>query len=156
MEPMAVEPMAVDAPRHTRAEHHLKGQVAMVTGASRGIGKGIAVALAQAGATVYITGRSHRGTETLPGSLEETATLIEADGGQCRPIRLDHGDDAQVADLFARLDREQEGRLDLLVNNAFAGVAALRSSVGRPFWDCLLYTSPSPRDATLSRMPSSA
>ena len=130
-----MEPMAVDATRPSHAEHHLRGQVAVVTGASRGIGKGIALALAQAGATVYITGRSHRGTETLPGSLEETATLIEAEGGQCRAIPLDHGDDAQVAELFARLDREQEGRLDLLVNNAFAGVSALRSSVGQSFWD---------------------
>lgn len=127
----------------------LTGQVALVTGATRGIGKGIATGLGEAGATVYITGRSlapDDATEPtqVPGTLEETQAAVEAAGGICLPVQTDHADDEQVQDLFERIDREQQGRLDLLVNNAFGGVTALKEAYGKPFWDL----SPDLWDAT--------
>lgn len=98
----------------------LTGKVAPVTGASRGIGKGIAPVLAEAGATVYVTGRTlTQGSSPLPGSLEEAAAAMERRGGKAIAVLVDHGDDEQVAALFARIGEEQ-GRLDILVNNAFA------------------------------------
>ncbi len=101
----------------------LKDRVAVVTGASRGAGRGIARVLGQAGATVYVTGRSVRGgptTDGLPGTIDDTADEVSAAGGTGIAVRCDHTDDAQVADLFARVRRER-GRLDLLVNNAWGG-----------------------------------
>ncbi|MES2157900.1 MAG: SDR family NAD(P)-dependent oxidoreductase [Pseudomonadota bacterium] len=98
----------------------LTGKVALVTGASRGIGKGIALALAEQGATVYVTGRTvSTGGHSLPGTVGETAAQCDARGGRGIAVPVDHGDDAQVATLFDQIVREQ-GRLDLLVNNAFA------------------------------------
>ncbi len=92
----------------------------LVTGASRGIGKGIACALGEQGATVYVTGRTvNAGEHALPGTVGETAALVDARGGKGIAVAVDHGDDAQVAALFARIKAEQ-GRLDLLVNNAIA------------------------------------
>ena len=92
--------------------------VAVVTGASRGAGKGIAVALGAAGATVYVTGRSSQGTESPHGgTIGETAALVDAAGGRGIPVAVDHGDDEAVAALFAQVDQEH-GRLDILVNNA--------------------------------------
>ncbi len=101
----------------------LKGKVAIVTGASRGVGRGIAQVLGEARATVYVTGRSVNGqptTEGLPGTIDETAELVESAGGVGVPVRCDHTVDAQVEALFSRVRREQ-GRLDLLVNNAWGG-----------------------------------
>ena len=98
----------------------LTGKVAVVTGASRGIGKGIALALGAEGATVYVTGRTVTpGSYPLPGTVGETAAEIDQRGGKGIAVAVDHADDAQVAALFAQVQREQ-GRLDLLVNNAFA------------------------------------
>ncbi len=98
----------------------LTGKIAVVTGASRGIGKGIALALGELGATVYVTGRTVTpGSYPLPGTVGETATEIDKRGGKGIPVAVDHADDAQVAALFAQVEREQ-GQLDLLVNNAFA------------------------------------
>jgi len=97
--------------------------IAIVTGASRGAGRGIALALGDAGATVYVTGRSVKGsptTENLPGTIEETAELVTARGGKGIAIRCDHTMDSDVEALFTRVQRE-EGRLDLLVNNAWGG-----------------------------------
>jgi NAD(P)-dependent dehydrogenase (short-subunit alcohol dehydrogenase family) len=92
----------------------------VVTGASRGIGKGIALALAEAGATVYVTGRTVRsGSHPLPGTVCETADECTRRGGEGIAVAVDHADDAQVAALFDRVRREQ-GRIDILVNNAFA------------------------------------
>ncbi len=92
--------------------------VAVVTGASRGAGKGIALALGAAGATVYVTGRSQQvGDAALPGTIYATAKEIDALGGTGIPVVCDHADDAQVAALFERVGRES-GRLDILVNNA--------------------------------------
>ncbi|SFO35724.1 SDR family NAD(P)-dependent oxidoreductase [Sphingomonas sp. OK281] len=98
----------------------LTGKVAVVTGASRGIGKGIALALAEEGATVYVTGRSvAAGDHALPGTVGQTAAECDARGGRGIAVQVDHADDDQVAALFEQVAREQ-GRLDILVNNAFA------------------------------------
>ena len=98
----------------------LEGKVAVVTGASRGIGKGIAIALGAEGATVYVTGRTVTpGVYPLPGTVGETAAEVDARGGKGIAVAVDHADDAQVAALFEQVQREQ-GRLDILVNNAFA------------------------------------
>jgi NAD(P)-dependent dehydrogenase (short-subunit alcohol dehydrogenase family) len=96
----------------------IKTTVAVVTGASRGVGKGIAVALGASGATVYVTGRStdDRG-HPLGGTLEETARAVTGAGGRGIAVRCDHSDDEQVRSLFDRVGDEQ-GRLDILVNNA--------------------------------------
>ena len=92
--------------------------VAVVTGASRGAGKGIARALGAAGMTVYVTGRSqNEGDAPLPGTIHETAREIDALGGRGIAVACDHADDAQVKALFERVERES-GRLDILVNNA--------------------------------------
>ena len=92
-------------------------RVMLITGASRGIGRGVAVALAAAGSTVYFTGRTIRaGLAPLPGTLHETAAEIERRGGKAVPVACDHRDDGQVQELFARIARDS-GRLDLLVNN---------------------------------------
>jgi NAD(P)-dependent dehydrogenase (short-subunit alcohol dehydrogenase family) len=94
------------------------GVVALVTGASRGAGKGIALALGQTGATVYVTGRSARGDDSpYGGTVGETAALIDEAGGTGVPVLLDHADDAGVAALSERIAGEH-GRLDILVNNA--------------------------------------
>jgi NAD(P)-dependent dehydrogenase (short-subunit alcohol dehydrogenase family) len=83
--------------------------VAVVTGASRGAGKGIAVALGRTGATVYVTGRS-RSADDSPygGTIDETAALVTEAGGRGVPMAVDHGDDEAVAELFATVGREQE------------------------------------------------
>ena len=98
----------------------LTGKIVVVTGASRGIGKGIALAFGAEGATVYVTGRTVTpGVSSLPGTGGETAAAVDARGGKGIAVAVDHADDAQVAVLFEQVKREQ-GRLDLLVNNAFA------------------------------------
>jgi NAD(P)-dependent dehydrogenase (short-subunit alcohol dehydrogenase family) len=94
--------------------------IAVVTGASRGAGRGIAVALGGHGCTVYVTGRSVKaGDASFPGTIYETADAVTAAGGKGIAVRVDHADDAQVKGLFDQVQREQ-GRLDILVNNAFA------------------------------------
>ncbi|OUL26629.1 SDR family NAD(P)-dependent oxidoreductase [Nostoc sp. 106C] len=119
---------------------HLEGKVALVTGATRGIGKGIAISLGEAGAIVYITGRSldksiSPANNGISGSLEETRAAIEEVGGVCIPVPVDHSNDEQVRSLFDRIQDEQHGQLDLLVNNVFSGVQALSDAQGKPFWD---------------------
>ncbi len=117
----------------------LKGKVALVTGGTRGIGKGIAIGLGEAGATVYVTGRSLGNISadgSSSGSLAETVAAVEKVGGVCIPVQVDHSNDEQVRLLFERIDSEQNGQLDLLVNNAYSGVSALRDAQGKPFWDC--------------------
>src|SRR2546423_4428476 len=115
----------------------LRGRVAVVTGASRGIGKGIALALGEAGATVYVTGRSDAGrtTEGLPGTVRETADAVTQRGGQGVAVRCDHTADAEVEALFARVTQEQ-GRLDVLVNNVWGGYEQQDwSRFAAPFWE---------------------
>lgn len=102
--------------------HSLRGQVALVTGGSRGVGKGIAEELAMAGAKVYVTGRTVHQTKFA---------------GECLPIICDHTNDDQVKAVFARIQSEQ-GRLDLLVNNVWGGYDRMMEGAEftwiRPFW----------------------
>jgi NAD(P)-dependent dehydrogenase (short-subunit alcohol dehydrogenase family) len=112
----------------------LAGRIAVVTGASRGIGKGCALELGAAGATVYVTGRTMtEGSHPLPGTVGATAAEIDALGGHGVAVACDHRDDAQVEALFERVREEQAGRLDVLVNNAFLIPKEL--TAGLPFWE---------------------
>ncbi len=117
---------------------HTSPPIALVTGASRGAGLGIAQVLGEAGMTVYVTGRSSRGgarTEDLPGTVEDAAEAVTARGGRGIPARCDHTDDAQVAALFKRI-RAEQGRLDLLVNNAWGGYEHYDGAgFSAPFWE---------------------
>lgn len=97
----------------------LAGQVAIVTGASRGIGKAIALRLAEAGATVVVAAKSERSRDLLPGSIHETVSEIEAAGGKAKAMRIDLRDQAAVEAMIADTLTEF-GRIDLLVNNAGA------------------------------------
>jgi NAD(P)-dependent dehydrogenase (short-subunit alcohol dehydrogenase family) len=111
----------------------LAGKVAIVTGASRGIGKGIALVLAQEGATVYVTGRTVSvGAHPLPGTVGETAAEVDARGGKGIAVQVDHANDEQVAALFDQV-RTEQGRLDILVNNAIALPPELTQPGG--FWE---------------------
>lgn len=107
-------------------------RVAVVTGASRGIGKGIALELGAAGFAVYVTGRSTT-TGPIPGTVGETAAEIDALGGVGIAVACDHHDDRQVAALFARV-REEQGRLDVLVNNVYSA-PDLVPWLGKKFWE---------------------
>ena len=116
---------------------HLEGKVTLVTGATRGIGKGIAIGLGEAGATLYITGRTQESSnsgDNISGSLSETQLAVEEAGGVCLPVYVDHSSDEQVRLLFERIQDEQ-GQLDLLVNNVYSGVQALGNANGKPFWE---------------------
>jgi NAD(P)-dependent dehydrogenase (short-subunit alcohol dehydrogenase family) len=117
------------------AQSALDGRVAVVTGASRGIGKGVSLELAAAGATVYLTGRTVHPADGVTGSLTETAAEIaEAGGvGVGIPVGCDHASDDDVAAVFARVGDER-GHVDVLVNCVFNS-AAFRSTIGRPFWE---------------------
>jgi dehydrogenase/reductase SDR family protein 1 len=98
---------------------NLKGKVAVVTGASRGIGKGIAEGLGEAGATVYVTGRTESAEDPpAPLSVQATARSVTDFGGKGIAVAVDHNDDDQVKALFERIAKEQ-GRLDVLVNNVY-------------------------------------
>ena len=103
----------------------MANRVAIVTGSSKGVGRGTARALGSKGFTVYLTGRPLEGLEACAAEIKEL-------GGQAVPVQCDHGDDAQVKALFEQVEREA-GRLDLLVNNA----AAVHPDLGRPgpFWE---------------------
>jgi NAD(P)-dependent dehydrogenase (short-subunit alcohol dehydrogenase family) len=102
-----------------RSRRPLTGHVAVVAGATRGAGRGIARALGEAGATVFCTGRSVRGNPSpygRPETIDETAAMINEKGGTAIAVRVDHTVESEVESLFARIDREQ-GRLDVLVNS---------------------------------------
>lgn len=101
----------------------LHGKVALVTGASRGAGRGIAAVLGAEGATVYVTGRSTRqrpAVAEFPHAIEDTAEEVTAAGGRGVAVVCDHTDDAQVRVLFDQI-RDEAGRLDVLVANAWGG-----------------------------------
>jgi NAD(P)-dependent dehydrogenase (short-subunit alcohol dehydrogenase family) len=115
----------------------LNGRVAIVTGASRGVGKGIALALGDAGATVYVTGRSEAGapTEGLEGTIGETADEVTRRGGRGVAVRCDHTLDTELRSLFERVQAEA-GRLDVLVNCAWGGYEQFDwARFGAPFWE---------------------
>ncbi|HEU0199211.1 MAG TPA: SDR family NAD(P)-dependent oxidoreductase, partial [Burkholderiaceae bacterium] len=126
----------------------LEDCVAVVTGASRGAGRGIAQELGAAGATVYVTGRSTReqpaqtysqilalsGLAAVPGSIDQTAEEVTAAGGRGIAVRCDHTREDDVAELFARVQREH-GRIDLLVNNAWGGHETFNGVFEAPFWE---------------------
>lgn len=122
----------------------MKGKVAVVTGASRGAGRGIASVLGEAGATVYVTGRSVRRALTKPAllgtAIEDTADLVTARGGVGIPVRVDHTVDTEIESLFEQV-KHDHGRLDLLVNNAWGGYEDYAYHGGDPsvfdavFWE---------------------
>ena len=117
----------------------LRNTVALVTGASRGAGRGIALELGAAGATVYLTGRSveaGRTTDDVPGTIDETSTEVSNRGGRGIAVRCDHTVDSDVESLFTRI-REEQGRLDLLVNNVWGGYENrdCRPLPLVPFWE---------------------
>lgn len=127
----------------------LQGHVAVVTGASRGAGRGIALELGAAGATVYVTGRSTRAKpaggydqilalsklDRLPGNIDDTADEVSRLGGQGIAVRCDHTAEDEVRALFERIGHEQQGRLDLLVNNAWGGHETFNGVFDAPFWE---------------------
>ena len=111
----------------------LSGKVVVVTGASRGIGRGTALALGSEGATVYVTGRTvNHGSHPLPGTIGETVAEVDRRGGRGIAVRVDHAKDDDVAALFEQVQREQ-GRLDILVNNAMSFPEGITEP--RPFWE---------------------
>ena len=116
----------------------LRGRIALVTGASRGVGRGIAQELGAAGATVYVTGRSTSDDETieqLGGNVNSTAALVSDSGGTGIPVRCDHTIDSEVEGLFERI-RNEQGRLDILVNNVWGGYERFGDEdFGAPFWE---------------------
>lgn len=113
----------------------LNGTVALVTGASRGVGRGVALGLGEAGATVYVTGRTTVEGETptsLPGTIQQTADAVTQLGGQGIAVRCDHRNDEEVEAIFAQI-QERHGRLDLLVNNVWGGYEHFFD--GSAFWN---------------------
>lgn len=107
--------------------------IVIVTGASRGVGKGVALALGSTGATVYVTGRTRRGdAHAIGGSIDDTADEVTARGGRGIAVACDHTDDASVAEVFDRVNADH-GRLDVLVNNAFAIPSGTQHGV--PFFE---------------------
>lgn len=117
-------------------ERKLAGKIAVVAGATRGAGRGIAAMLGEAGATVYCTGRSVRGVPSdlnRSETIEETAELVTAKGGHGIAVRVDHTDPVQVEALFARIQQEQDGALDILVNDIWGGESL--TEWGKPFWE---------------------
>jgi NAD(P)-dependent dehydrogenase (short-subunit alcohol dehydrogenase family) len=117
----------------------LNDVVALVTGASRGAGRGIALELGAAGATVYVTGRSVRSgptTDDVPGTIDESAQEVTDRGGRGIAVRCDHTVDSEVESLFSRI-RADHGRLDLLINNVWGGYEnpECRPLGFMPFWE---------------------
>jgi len=117
----------------------LKGRIALVAGATRGAGRGIACALGEAGATVYCTGRSVRGKPATKGrreTINQTAEMVTARGGKGIAVRCDHTKESDVKKLIARIRREQKGKLDILVNDVWGGDAL--TEFGKTFWQVSL------------------
>ncbi|MVO98069.1 SDR family oxidoreductase [Paenibacillus lutrae] len=117
------------------ARQSLRGKVAIVAGATRGAGRGIAAMLGEAGATVYCTGRSTRGNLSSMNrseTIEETADRVTAGGGRGIAVRTDHTVESDVKALFDRVQEEQSGQLDLLVNDVWGGDPL--TEWGTPFW----------------------
>jgi dehydrogenase/reductase SDR family protein 1 len=120
---------------------NLKGKVAVVTGASRGIGKGVALGLGEAGATVYVTGRTIKDktdVEKLGGTVFETAEAVTALGGKGIAAPCDHREDSQVEEVFQQVAKKSK-KIDILVNNAWGGYENMREgrilTYFKPFWE---------------------
>jgi NAD(P)-dependent dehydrogenase (short-subunit alcohol dehydrogenase family) len=114
----------------------LKEKVAVVAGATRGAGRGIAVELGAAGATVYCTGRSTKNNKSdlnRPETIEETAELVTQAGGRGIAVRVDHTQEDEVRAFFERVKEEQNGQLDILVNDVWGGDSL--TEWGKPFWE---------------------
>lgn len=117
-------------------ERGLEGKVAVVAGGTRGAGRGISAELGAAGATVYVTGRSTRAERSpmgRPETIEETAEMVEEAGGRGIAVRVDHSRAAEVEALFGRIRGEQDGRLDVLVNDVWGGDTFAKWDT--PFWE---------------------
>lgn len=113
----------------------LKGAIALVAGATRGAGRAIAIELAAAGAIVYVTGRSTRtvrSTMDRPETIDETVDIITKAGGKAIPIRVDHAVPEEVARLAEQIAGENDGRIDILVNDIWGGDPLAQWGV--PFW----------------------
>ena len=117
-----------------RSMKSLNGKIALVTGGSRGAGRGIAVELGKAGATVYVTGRSTKDNSTndWPGTIDDTVSQIEASGGKGIAVRCDHTNDSETESVITQIRKEQ-GKLDILVNNVW-GAHDLGIEY-KPFWE---------------------
>ncbi|KAJ1352021.1 hypothetical protein KIN20_008208 [Parelaphostrongylus tenuis] len=118
----------------------LAGQIAVVTGASRGIGRGVALQLGAAGATVYVTGRPPSQSDSskdqsLP-NLEKTAREVSERGGKGIAVYVDHSNMDEVKKFFERIEHDENGRLDILVNNAYAAVMNFIETHGKTFYEC--------------------
>ena len=118
----------------------LEGKIAVVTGASRGVGKGVALGLGEAGATVYVTGRTIKeghGPEGLPGTIQTTAAQVSALGGQGIALLCDHRDDKQTQAVLDRVAADS-GRIDVLVNSVWGGYEGMiengEFTWTQPFW----------------------
>jgi NAD(P)-dependent dehydrogenase (short-subunit alcohol dehydrogenase family) len=113
--------------------------VAVVTGASRGIGRGIALSLGDIGATVYVTGRTMRGEKPIdgaPGTVDETAELVTERGGRGIAVRCDHTNYPDIERLLAKVSEENDGKLDVLVNSAWGGYEMYdHAGFSAPFWE---------------------
>ena len=125
----------------------LQGKIAVVTGASRGVGQGIALGLGEAGATVYVTGRTvqeEQAVEKLAGTIQKTSQKVTELGGQGIAVRCDHRNDAETEKLFHQV-REEQGRLDILVNNVWSGYEHMAEVDGENFnytWENSFWEQP--------------
>ncbi|VDM97415.1 unnamed protein product [Thelazia callipaeda] len=113
----------------------LKNHVVLVTGGARGVGRGISMILGEAGATVYVTGRPKNLSSKKP-TLDDTVNEITSKGGKAIAVFCDHSKDEEVKELFKKIAKDENNRLDVLVNNAFSGAQAVGENAGKKFYEC--------------------